>query len=69
MEPIEICTQCGYSHRPKNRQRNIKRMVAQGVDARTIKESWPCFYPHTRMNDASDMRMFRDIAAVKKELN
>lgn len=66
---IKLCTQCGYSHKNTNRRRQIRRMVFQGVDARTIKEAWPCFYPHTKINDASDMRLFRDIAAIKEETN
>ena len=63
---VEFCTQCGYSHAAKNRQRNIKRMVDQGVDVRTIKTAWPCFYPHVRVNDNSDARLFRDIRAIKE---
>lgn len=65
---IEICTQCGYSHLPKNRRRLITRMVIQGVKTRTIKLAWSCFYPHRRKNDASDRRLWRDIAAIKKAL-
>jgi hypothetical protein len=64
---IELCTQCGYSHVNTNRRRQIGRMVNNGIAARTIKEAWPCFYPHVKDNDASDMRLFRDIAKVKEE--
>lgn len=66
IEPIQLCTQCGYSHLPKNRRRNIERMVTEGVAARTIKDAWPCFYPHVKISDASDRRLFHDIAAVKE---
>jgi len=64
--PIQICTQCGHSHLPKNRQRNIKRMALDGVGTRDIKEAWSCFYPHVRKNDASDRRLFYDIAAIRE---
>lgn len=67
MTPIEICTQCGYSHKAKNRQRLIRRMVLQEVETRTIKMAWPCFYPHVRMNDNSDRRLWRDMSIIKEQ--
>ena len=63
---IQVCTACGSSHKPENRRRLIKRMVHHGVDARTIKEAWPCFYPHEIECDAADRALFRDIADVKE---
>lgn len=65
--PIEICTQCGHSHKPRNRQKLIARMVREGLPAREIKEEWSCFYPHVVVNDPADRRLFRDIAAIKKK--
>lgn len=67
LAPIDICTQCGHSHKPANRQKLIKRMVLEGLQAREIKEAWPCFYPHTGINDAADRRLFRDIGIIKKK--
>lgn len=67
LTPIDICTGCGHSHKPANRQKNIRRMVLEGFSARSIKLRWPCFYPHEHTNDAAERRLHRDIATIKKK--
>jgi hypothetical protein len=42
-------------------------MVLQGVEARTIKMAWPCFYPHVGNSDNSERRLWRDMTIIKKD--
>jgi hypothetical protein len=67
-EAIMLCTQCGYSHEPANRQRQIKRMVMQDIDVRTVKFAWSCFYPHKHFGDAADRMLYRDINKIRSSV-
>jgi hypothetical protein len=60
---VKVCSECGYSHRPADRQRKIARLVAEGVKSEDIVEAWPCFYPATA---AGQRALYRDIAALRE---
>ena len=61
----EICTQCGMSHAPANRQRLITRMYLEGLPSDQIKKAWPCFYSFDYTDEAAERRFYRDIEAIK----
>lgn len=65
----EICTACGHSHAPAERQRLIARLFREGVEALTIMEAWPCFYPFDPSKKlgqtTSHRKLMRDLAVLR----
>lgn len=62
-----LCTDCGRSHAPKDRQRAIRPMAH--MTPAEIVETWQCFYDDGAGNDGAGYRMVcRDLRTVRAQL-
>jgi hypothetical protein len=57
---VPICTQCGYSHRKRDRLKVIKKYLPCKADV--VRRAWPCFYGQGPFDDPSlDRALYRDL--------
>ena len=64
----DVCILCGLSHKPKDRQALIAKMLP--AEPKEIVEAYPCFYGEDgsyEKNSAGYRKLFRDLADLKKE--
>ena len=70
------CTTCGYSHRPEDRRRALRRMLPTTLEE--VRSEWPCWYAvegrelastqrrggRRRYSDVGEKRFSRDMRAI-----
>lgn len=54
----EICTQCGFSHKKRDRQQYLRNLLPNKISV--IKEALPCLYDGT----TGERRLFRDLQTI-----
>ena len=54
-----VCTDCGASHAPEDRQARLARLLP--AEAADLHEALPCYYP---IGEVGDRRLYRDLAAI-----
>lgn len=62
-----LCTDCGRSHKPKDRQRTIRHMAH--MTPVEVIEAWQCFYDDGQGRRGAGYKMVtRDLKAVRAQL-
>ncbi len=61
-EVIGYCVTCGYSHRPEDRRRAIRRLLPATFE--DIRAEWPCWYGDYGRSEDGAKRFSRDMHAM-----